>query len=214
VHDEEENDGPGDEEMDGARGLASAECVDKKGKRGVEAGRQREAGPDDEGKENADDAEVSGALEHVIGVCFAWIGWTAAEIFRHALEVGARGALTGRGNEVATEVAIEKTEKCVDESGEDKEPRGLKVQVAAPAVLVGHIGAVAIIDCVARGGDGDGEERVLVDVAGFAPVEAGMGDDEFKAGDEQREEAEDCEPMGDADERGMARSGHSGERVG
>ena len=47
-------------------------------------------------------------------------------------------------------------------------------------------------------------------VAVLAPVEAGVGDDEFDAADEEGEEAEGCDPVGGADERGVAGGGRCG----
>src|SRR5277367_6665985 len=84
------------------------------------------------------------------------------------------------------------------------------MEVAAPAVLVREDVAVAGGDQTARGGDVESKERCGQVVAGFAPVEARMRDDEFSAGDEQSEEAECGDPVSDADEERMARSNRSG----
>ena len=118
--------------------------------------------------------------------------------------IGAEGALLACGKQVAAKVAAEEKVSEVDDAGKDEEPGGLEVEVAAPAVLVGHDVAVAGGDGVARGGDVEGEERLRVHVADLAPVEARMGDQDLDAGDEKRDESEEGEPMRDADEQGMA----------
>ena len=60
-----------------------------------------------------------------------------------------------------------------------------QVEIAAPAVLVGHDVAVAVGTVSRDDGDGNLEERGGAEVAGFAPVEARVRDDDFAAGDEQ-----------------------------
>ena len=78
------------------------------------------------------------------------------------------------------------------------------MQIAAPSILVGHDIAVARGDCIPGGGDVDGEEGLHHDVAGFAPVEARMGDDDLNAREQQCQEGDDCDPVGHADECRMA----------
>ena len=51
------------------------------------------------------------------------------------------------------------------------------------------------------------KERLHVYIAGFTPVEARMGDDDFCAGDEQGKKRDDRKPVGHADERGVAGCG-------
>src|SRR5580658_6720259 len=48
------------------------------------------------------------------------------------------------------------------------------------------------------------------DVAGFAPVEARVGDKNLDAGEEQGEEGEGRNPVSDADEAGVAGAGRGG----
>ena len=79
------------------------------------------------------------------------------------------------------------------------------MEIAAPAILVGEDGFVAGGYGVARGGDVDGEERGGVYVAGFAPVEARVGDDYFGTGDEQGEKRDDRKPVSDSDGGGVTR---------
>jgi hypothetical protein len=43
-----------------------------------------------------------------------------------------------------------------------------------------------------------------VDVAGLSPIEARMGDDEFEAGEQEGAEGQDREPVGYADQYGVA----------
>jgi hypothetical protein len=74
------------------------------------------------------------------------------------------------------------------------------VQIAAPAVLVRENVAVAGGHAVARRGDVEGEERLRVDVAGLAPVEARVREEDLDTGDEECDEREEGEPVRDADE--------------
>src|SRR5579863_1404764 len=94
----------------------------------------------------------------------------------------------------------------VQYAGQDDDPGRLKVQVTAPAVLVGEDVAVAGGDQRARGGNVEFEKRRGRVVAGFPPIEARVRDNEFGAGDEQSEKAERGNPVCDADEERMARS--------
>ena len=81
----------------------------------------------------------------------------------------------------------------------------MEVQVAAPAVLVGHDVAEAGGDGVARGRDVEGEERRCVYVADLSPVEARVRDQDLDAGNEKREEGEEGEPVRDTHEQGVAK---------
>ena len=46
-------------------------------------------------------------------------------------------------------------------------------------------------------------------VAGFAPIEAGVRDEDFNSAEEQGEKAEGGDPMSDTDERGVPRTDRS-----
>ncbi len=88
---------------------------------------------------------------------------------------------------------------AVKEAGEHGDPGRLEVEVAAPAVLVGEEVVVAGGHGGPRGGNVQAEERLSSGVAGFSPVETGMGDEDFDAGDEEGEEGEDRDPVSHAD---------------
>jgi hypothetical protein len=70
--------------------------------------------------------------------------------------------------------------------------------------LIGEDVVVAGFDPGARGGDRDIEERGRVGIACVAPIEAGVGDDDFDAGDEEGEDTEGGDPVSKADEEGVA----------
>ncbi len=191
--------------MQSPRGLAASKKDDGPGNGGGEGGRHGEASPDHERKEDEDDGDVGGALEHVVGVGSRFARRRAVEGLREDAAEGAPGAVAFFGEQVAAEMAGEKAVEAIGEAGDHDDPGSLKVEGAAPAVLVGHDVVVAGRHRVARGGNGDGEEWTRHDVADFAPVEARVGDDDFSAGDEQGEEAEHGDPMGHADESRVAR---------
>ena len=207
VNNEEEYEQVGDEEVESARGLAATEKIDGCGKGGIESRGEREAGPDNEGKEDEDNHDVGGALDDVVGVAFRGIGRGAAKISREDAADGAPVAIFGRGKKVASEVAVEEACCSVYEAGEDENPGCFKVKIAGPAVLIGHDVVVAGGNGIARCGDRDLEERCGAGVAGFSPVKTRVGDDDFPAGDEQGEERNDGEPVRYADERGVPLGG-------
>ena len=213
VNDEEEDEGVGDEEVQGARGLAATEDIDGEGYGGVEGGREGKAGPDDEGEEDENDDEIGDALEGVVGGGLGF-GGLAAEMLCDDRAEGLPVSIGGRWEEVLAEVAGPEDVDRVNEAGEHEQPGGLEVEIAAPAVLVGHDEAVARGDGAARGGDGDGEEGLGHHVAGFAPVETGVRDEDLQAGEEQGKKGEDSDPVRGADERGVAWSVRIVERAG
>ena len=210
VEEEEEQESPGDEEMKGARGLPASEEVNTERKGGVEAGREREAGPDDEGEEDEDDGQIGGSLQHVIRTGFISVGRGSAKILRDAIPVCAQAAIALRRDEVLAEVSGPEACDDVDESGKDQQPCGLKVKVAAPAILVWQHIAVSRGNRIARGRYVDDEQRARVYIAGFAPIEARVGDDDLSSGDEQSQEGERSNPVGHADKRGVPGSLRSG----
>ena len=120
----------------------------------------------------------------------------------------ARQVRSGRdGRDVFAEVTCPKAPNTIDGGGEEGQPCGLKMQITAPAVLIGKDVLIAGWDGVSRRGNVDGEEGLHVDVAGFAPVEAGVGDQDFYTGEKQGKKSDDCEPVRDADDGGVAVSG-------
>ena len=179
VDDEEEDESVGDEEMQGSCGLAAAEDVDGERYGGVEGGRQGKARPDDEGKQDEEDSEIGDALEDVIGVGFRWGGRLAAEIFCDDGAGGSPRSIGWRREEVLAEVAGPQDVNRIDQAGEHQEPCGLEVEIAAPAILVGHDEAVACRDHISRGGDVQGEEGRGHHVASFTPVEPWVRDEDF-----------------------------------
>ena len=80
------------------------------------------------------------------------------------------------------------------------------MEIAAPAVLVGKHVAVAGGDGCSRGGNRQLEQRRSEYVAGFAPIEARVRDENFNSADEQGQEAQGGDPVGDADDGRVPRS--------
>ena len=82
--------------------------------------------------------------------------------------------------------------------GEHRDPSGFKMQIPAPAVLVGHLVVVAGRHGAAACGNGNHEQRLGVDVAHFAPVETRMRDDYQEACHHERDESDEGEPVRNA----------------
>lgn len=205
MNDEEEHQKPGDEEVQSTRGLAAAECVDSEGKCGVEGRREGEASPDDEREQNEDDRKVGSALHNVVGVLGSGVGRRAMEVLCEDFAEGSEVSVGSGRDEVFAEVAVEETGEDVDKARKEQQPRGLKVERAAPAVLVGHDVSISGGNGSARCGNGQGEEGANHDVAGLAPVETRVRDDDLEAANEQGEERDDGEPVCHADKRGVTR---------
>ena len=178
-----------------------------------------EACPDDEWKEDEDNDEIGGALDDVVGVAFSGIRRRATQRFREHFAECVPFSVGGCGEQVFAEVAGQEAGDHVDQAGDYQDPCGLEVEIAAPAILVGPGVVVAGGNGVARCRDGNLEEWSGARVAGFAPVETRVRDDDLHAGDEQGQERNDRDPVGYADERrvplrglhlGRGSDGHAG----
>ena len=98
----------------------------------------------------------------------------------------------------------------IQQTGQYNNPRRLKVKRAAPAVLIGQHVAVASRDQSSRGRNWYLEQGRGQHIPGFAPIEAGMGDDNFHSADEQCEETQRSDPVSRTDECGVPRRGRGG----
>src|ERR1700690_331538 len=98
----------------------------------------------------------------------------------------------------------------IEQGSEYQNPGSLKVEITAPAVLIRQDVTVAGRHEIPRGGDWQFEQRSSQIVAGLSPIKARVGYDNFNSADEQSKKAQSDDPVGDADEGGMPRSG--GER--
>ena len=107
-------------------------------------------------------------------------------------------------------MGCEQTVKDVENASQDYNPGGLKVEITAPSVLIRQDVAVAGGHQVSRRGDGDFEQRRGIYIAGFAPIEARVGDQNFNAADQQSEETQGGDPVGDADQGGVPRGNRGG----
>jgi hypothetical protein len=105
--------------------------------------------------------------------------------------------------DVVAKVAGPKTFDHVDEASENEQPCCLEVEIAAPAILVGHHEVVGGGDRRPGCGDGQGEEGARHYVAGLTPIEPWVGDEDLCARDQQSQEGDDREPVRNADERRM-----------
>jgi len=85
------------------------------------------------------------------------------------------------------------------------------MEIAAPAILVRKNIAITSGNHVSGCGNGDFEQRSRVDVAGLAPIEARMRDNNFQSANQESEEGKGDEPVRDAHETrvpGMRCLGH------
>ena len=197
---EERDQEQSEEEVEGSGGLLPAEDGNGEGKNGYDGGRHGEAGPDGEREGDEDDGQVGEPLQDVVGSCVGVGRLFEAQVFGDDGGDGAYRKLAGFREEVAAKMARDEARNQVDEAGKDHGPGGLKVEVAAPAILVGQDEVVAGGNGCARGGDRDHEEGLHEGVASLAPVEARVRDEDFDTGDEQGKEAEDGEPVRQADQ--------------
>jgi hypothetical protein len=92
----------------------------------------------------------------------------------------------------------------IEQTRPDRKPCGLKMEVAAPAVLIGEDVSIAGGDGVAGGRQVQIEPRAHVYVAGLAPIKTGMRKHDFCSADEEGEKGERCDPVRDAHEGGVA----------
>jgi len=84
------------------------------------------------------------------------------------------------------------------------------VEIAAPAILIRQHVTVACGDQGSRRGNGDFEQRCGIYIAGFAPIEAWVGNQDFNAADEQGEKAQGGDPVSDADQGRVPRANRGG----
>ena len=91
----------------------------------------------------------------------------------------------------------------VDEARQHQGPCRLKVEIPAPAILVGQHVSVASRDCRSRRRDRNLEQRRSPRIAHFAPIEARVRDQDLNAGDQQSNERNYCDPVRHPDEQSM-----------
>src|SRR5215813_12890008 len=98
----------------------------------------------------------------------------------------------------------------VQQTGQDRAPGGLKMEIAAPAVLIRQHIAVAGRHGIPRGRDRQLEERRSQYVAGFTPIESRVRDDDLDPAYQQGKEAQRGDPVSNADDRGVPRLSRRG----
>ncbi len=104
-------------------------------------------------------SQIGDALHNVVGVAFCFIGRCAAQIFCEHFPECAPSSVGRLREQVFPEVSSPQTCDRVDQAGQHQNPCGLKVEIAAPAILVGHHVAVAGGNRIPRCGDWYLEQR-------------------------------------------------------
>src|SRR5438128_1002443 len=107
------------------------------------------------------------------------------------------------GQQVLRKMAAPQSGDEIQQPGQHHKPGGLKMESAAPAVLVGQDEAVAGGDNSAGSGDRNLEQGRRQDIAGFTPIEARVRNQNFDASDQQGQETERGNPVSDPNQRGM-----------
>src|ERR1019366_7080800 len=110
----------------------------------------------------------------------------------------------GAGREqIPPKMPCNEAEDQVEQSGQDRKPGGLEMEITAPAILVGKDVVIACRERCSRGRNRQGEKRWSSYVAGFAPIETWMRDEDFNSADQQGQETQGGDPVGEADNRRM-----------
>src|SRR5580692_7730803 len=113
------------------------------------------------------------------------------------------GTVRSRGKQIAPEMPCEEAEQHVEQTRPDRKPCRLKMEIAAPAVLIREHVPIAGGDCIPGGWQMQIEPRAHVYVAGLTPVKPWMRKHDLSSADQQREKRDRSSPMGRAHERGV-----------
>ena len=109
-----------------------------------------------------------------------------------------------RRKEVAAEMPSPQTPDGVGEAGQHQRPCRLKMEIAAPSILVRQHVPVASRHHCARRRNWYLEKRGGLHVADFTPIKTGMRDQDFNSGDEEGKEGDRRDPVRHANEWSMA----------
>src|SRR5689334_7857471 len=165
MHDEEQDEQVGGDEVDGARRLAAAEQVNEHRRDGVEPRRHGEAGQHDGWEQDENDGDVGELLQRVVP-----LGGRAGD----ALELDVMDDLPPQvaaakfvlaGEDVALEVAVGEAEGDVGEAVDHQEPGEEEVPVPSG----GEVSKTGQGE-KPRNAVGESEERRVVLIAALAPV--------------------------------------------
>ena len=118
----------------------------------------------------------------------------------------APGAIRLGWNKVRSKMSRADAEHHVDERREEREPRRLEMEISAPAILIGKHVVVAGRNGGTRRRHRHDEQRRRIDVAGFAPIEAWMREDNSKPLTSSASTRDAGEPVRDADEQSVSRN--------
>ena len=102
----------------------------------------------------------------------------------HPSECGPR-SVCGVGEEIFPEMVRPQAVDKIDETSEQQRPRGLKVKIPTPAVLVGQHIAIACRDGGPRRRGRYLEQGHRQRIAHFAPIETRVGDEDLNSRDQQ-----------------------------
>jgi hypothetical protein len=194
VHEHEQNERNGGEEMECARGFLAAEGGDEDGENGNHRGGHGQSGPDHQRQEKENHGEIGEALQDVVGESFFRGRALEAEVIGDSAREGRPGELSFGGKQVVEEVPRKDAGDEVQQAVQHAKPDGFEVHVTSLA---------------GRAAEHEGQRQIekgrRADSAGLAPVEAGVGEDDAEAADCKGDEGDGVDPMSDADEQKMPR---------
>src|SRR5580693_299478 len=114
------------------------------------------------------------------------------------------GTVRSRGKQIAPEMPCEEAEQHVEQTRPDRKPCRLKMEIATPAVLIREHVPIAGGDGIPGGWQVQIEPRAHVYVAGLTPVKPWMRKHDLSSADQQREKRDCGNPMGRAQQSGVA----------
>ena len=172
--------------MKGARRLPATQHDYSSGKSGIESGRQRQARPDHQREtERRSPSDMRFAAPRYTSELRLHPAACGEDTSNHLPEC-TPCPIGRRRDQVLPEVPGQQTRKFRrPEPVNTSNPRRLKVQIPAPAILVGHHVAVASRDRIPRRGDRQREQRMSDHIAHLTPIEPRVRDHDLTAADEQ-----------------------------
>ncbi len=199
MDDDEGDDRPGQDEVDAARRLASAEQVQQPWRGGVDAWRHGQARQQHQ-RQHDDDADVGELLQHIVGPRLLPLREFEAQMIPDRVADAAQ-LQTGR-QEVAAEVAGEDAPQQIDQAVDDEDPgEGEMPEAAGGQVLPARHGGPGG-KAVRQG------EPVMVCVGALeAPVERPVRVEDLEAAHQHQGDADHVDPVGDAHDQRMTVEG-------
>lgn len=162
--------------MQRSRRLPPSQNIHGRREHRVKARRQGEASPNHQREKYEDDRQVCGPLHCVVGVRFPLVRPLEAYMPCDHCPERLPGSVRRRRKQVASKVAGPQTPKCIRQACQHRGPRGLKVQIAAPSILVGQHIAIPGRNHRPRRRDRYSEQRTSSNVACLAPIKTRVRD--------------------------------------